>query len=879
MLDTAPSIARIIESGRWRRAIFTSFTLSLTYFECYILPRLRAKGCGKIDIYVDALGYRDSLTEQRSRHAGRDYTVHPVVVRNGIFHPKLIHLWSENGDDDVLMVGSGNLTYSGHGGNLEVFEILYPAHHATAYAQAATFFGDLATGKRANLNLGDSHPPLESLQRRMAALAEKYPNTQDVQFIHSLHESGLEQITRVLAGNQVDELLVMSPYHHPDAAPIRQLVDIARPGSLLVGLDLRSKTSPFPFERNAEWPCAVKAVATEAAQGRFVHAKWYEWRGPDRVTTFTGSFNATAESLTTCNNVECGVLRQGAPSSDGWFEVEQPPPFQKQVFPRIGPSGELLAAATLTGQRLEGRLLGYTASAPADWTFNLQSGDNAPTTSQQVRIEVDGAFQVDLATRIDAATVSALQIHLESGSRMARGWVALPHILNIPAQRRTLIAALADVDRGSESAASFASFLAIVMDEIKSFNVSGPPSHQLSPSDALPAQSVSLAGARTTDEKDVLAVTPRDVITDGPAYCYATPRDRLLAALASGQEGWAVWGHLGEVLLGPAGKSQPALTTPGTSAAHISVAPIIHATADPDIDPNVLQKDQDLLLASLASFNALIAHCRAELQKRLRSNLPVDERQDVLLNLAHLERTWLHVVLRAYVGPFSDVAGAIYELTEWLHTTVDIPFSGVAFDTIVMEVSGCAAVLAHQNAATPGAFVDALAMRCTPAKVTRAAQYLETFFNGLPDVDRTLEQAAAWLDSQVGHELVGRDIERALTALRVVLEQATPRALVARLMREKPTAVDPAAWRPLSEDKLKLLHKATSSASASTRYTKVDVRDVQSCSVCRHTLLVVMPGRDERRPDPTTLAELKLYAIAPCPRCGAALINRAALSE
>jgi len=63
MQDPQPSILDLIGSRRVSRAVFTSFTLSLTYFENYILPKLQKQGCQHIDIYVDAMGYRDSLVE------------------------------------------------------------------------------------------------------------------------------------------------------------------------------------------------------------------------------------------------------------------------------------------------------------------------------------------------------------------------------------------------------------------------------------------------------------------------------------------------------------------------------------------------------------------------------------------------------------------------------------------------------------------------------------------------------------------------------------------------------------------------------------------------------------------------------------------------
>ncbi|MCG2583841.1 hypothetical protein [Massilia sp. TS11] len=881
MSENSSSIAEIIANGRWRRAVFTSFTLSLTYFECYVLPRLRAQGCSAIDLYVDALGYRDSLVEQRSRHAGRDYVVHPVHVRSGIFHPKLIYLWPEDGDGDVLMVGSGNLTYAGHGGNLEVFELLRPALHAKAFAQAAVFFGELAKLRTNRIDIGDAGGPLEGLQRRTQALAEKYPNAQDVQFVHCLGEPASHQLIRELAGQEFDEFLVMSPYHHPEAIPVKQLVEATRPRTLLVAVDAKANSSPFPFERASNWECSIRAVAARQVKSRFPHAKWYEWRAAGRATIFTGSFNATAESLTSCSNIECGVLRRDVSPSTEWFEVE-PMPFEKQLFPRVGGIGELPVTASLSLGTLSGRIVGYVASAPREWTFSLQSGELAPTASQPVCVNEDGEFKVRLVKQIDTDRESGLQIRMDAGSHAARGWVSLPHILNIGAQRRALLSSLADVGQGSESAAGFAGLLTILMDEIRIFTAENP-SNIGQWAGSKHHKNASERGAADAPEPTAL---PREVITDGPHPAVGGTRERLLTALASGQSGWSVWGQLAHVLLGPSASQVEygPETSTSPSATRRTVRPpahpIVHPEHEDDADPEKVEAAQQILLAAIGNFESLIGDCREELQRRIeRARAAGEEPEQILLNLAHLERTWLHVMLRAHAGPLNDIPGAVRHVGEWLHRSVDTAFSGAAQAQMLFEYAGCAAVLALQNADKPSALMESLANFSAPTKASRSAQYLEAAFSGAPDIELTLDLATDWLNSQVGHALVGEAVAKAITALSVALSQPTPRALVARYLKERPVHSDPTIWRPLNESMLRLLHAAVRPGRPGQHFGRVDVRAVTSCTVCNRDLRITAPGRDDRRPDPTMLAQLKLFCVAECPKCRAPLINEIALPK
>ena len=45
-----------IANGRWEKALFTSYALSLTYFETYVLPQLRKSGCEMVSVLVDKDG-------------------------------------------------------------------------------------------------------------------------------------------------------------------------------------------------------------------------------------------------------------------------------------------------------------------------------------------------------------------------------------------------------------------------------------------------------------------------------------------------------------------------------------------------------------------------------------------------------------------------------------------------------------------------------------------------------------------------------------------------------------------------------------------------------------------------------------------------------
>ena len=139
---------------KWRKALFSTYAMSLTFFETILLPQLRASECENIFVLLDSQGYNNSLIERRSNSAGKEYVLIPVQMKNsGIFHPKLTYLW---GDEDILMVGSGNLTFGGHGRNVEVLEILRKNENTQAFLDFADFLDSLSIEKR--IDVADSQP-------------------------------------------------------------------------------------------------------------------------------------------------------------------------------------------------------------------------------------------------------------------------------------------------------------------------------------------------------------------------------------------------------------------------------------------------------------------------------------------------------------------------------------------------------------------------------------------------------------------------------------------------------------------------------------------------------------------------------------------------
>ena len=123
----------LAKAAPWSSVLFTTYALSLSFFEAVVIDALIRGGGRNLTIISDPDGVRAGLSERGARLVGRDYELLPAERIGGVFHPKLSVFL---GDEDAhLLVGSGNLTFGGWGGNFELVDHLHPSfvscHHSS----------------------------------------------------------------------------------------------------------------------------------------------------------------------------------------------------------------------------------------------------------------------------------------------------------------------------------------------------------------------------------------------------------------------------------------------------------------------------------------------------------------------------------------------------------------------------------------------------------------------------------------------------------------------------------------------------------------------------------------------------------------------------
>lgn len=188
----------ILSARRWQSALFTTYAFSISFFESVVFRALTQRlSCDEICVIVDTDGYGSSLMERGATRVGRDYTLIPVLAP-GVFHPKCTYLSGPDGD--LLLVGSGNLTFGGYGRNIEVLEVLQPNKHRQAFLDFADFLESLISKSRSQVAKPDCVKNFIKRARTAALSVPSEGSDVSVRLLHSCEES-IAPATRGVCGS------------------------------------------------------------------------------------------------------------------------------------------------------------------------------------------------------------------------------------------------------------------------------------------------------------------------------------------------------------------------------------------------------------------------------------------------------------------------------------------------------------------------------------------------------------------------------------------------------------------------------------------------------------------------------------------------------
>lgn len=528
----------LIAASPWTRVAFTTYVLSLSFFEAVILDALvRGRASGAL-ILSDPEGIRAALSEDGARRVGRDYEIAPVVRKGpGIFHPKVSVLAQK--DDAHLLVGSGNLTFSGWGGNLEVIEHLHPSFAADAFDDTAAFFEALATSEDVATSAGDASNKIAEDLRKAASRGIR-----DGRFrlLHSLDAPIAEQIALYaddLGG--ATRILVASPYFDLDGKGLTRLAaetgcDNIQLHAHPTGSVWGGATPDWPFDALQAW----KAVGVQHLAGdeRRLHGKAIEVVCKRGRLLLSGSANATEAGLFG-RNVEANVLRVQRDARSYWQTSPSSPPaclpVEDDEADTVEPDGVGILSAKLDGDIIVGSVLTHVSAGTTE--AHLTSPRRADELGE-VHVDETGQFRIKASgVELESVQSGRLILRLKQGPQVWEGFlsvtIALELIRRTGAMATQLIAMLAGTDTPADVAAILAWFNedATRLPNAPMNGLSGQSTEDAARS----ANFITVGDLRSASET---ADTSRAMQDAGQTHAWHRAMDLLRAAFAQNRGPW-----------------------------------------------------------------------------------------------------------------------------------------------------------------------------------------------------------------------------------------------------------------------------------------------------------------------------------------------------
>lgn len=290
-------------SNVYHSALLTTYSFDPIFFESIYLSTLRKLGITNIVILMDANMY-DRLLADTSYRCHRvsqnNYTlVRQENVHSGVFHPKIVMLFGE--EEGALLLGSGNLTYSGLSNNEEIWSVFHvlgsESIHYPLFYKAWKYL----------TNVTSSVSPL--VQRQIDWMLEQcswlheesddktllLQSGEECQLLYnSPHSTILDSIYATIREKGIEEITVIAPFYDIEGHALKELQKHFSPKSMKCVLDLERQSAPYSLMEED-----TSIVYYKSTSSNPLHAKIIEIRGKDETWILCGSANAGNMALGT----------------------------------------------------------------------------------------------------------------------------------------------------------------------------------------------------------------------------------------------------------------------------------------------------------------------------------------------------------------------------------------------------------------------------------------------------------------------------------------------------------------------------------------------------------------------------------------------------
>lgn len=310
-----------IPAGKFHSVLMTSFSINLYYWDIQLMRGLSSKGIHFVSAIVDADCLSDQLLKFSKAFNGNkrlEFSLHGYKSK-GAFHPK-IQFYAGN-DCILVLIGSGNLTISGHGKNMEVWTpIMVDRTENSAYPLVRDVWSYLSSLYK---ELGDeAYKIIKAIEMNCTLLQDDYSPSNKEHKIDSGHSMKLfvdgkktlfEQCSEWLGKERINKITIMSPFYDRRAEFIKALYKRFNPNSINIIVENGFGSTPKPqsipeYVNIYSWE-QIKPKDTRLQE--FFHAKCLFFKGEDNNYMICGSANASVAAFgipgVQANNKEASV--------------------------------------------------------------------------------------------------------------------------------------------------------------------------------------------------------------------------------------------------------------------------------------------------------------------------------------------------------------------------------------------------------------------------------------------------------------------------------------------------------------------------------------------------------------------------------------------
>ena len=309
-------VKAITEQTGFETAVYCTYGVDLAFFEEAILHPLRVNGCRRHIIFVDAARYADTLRDLRdtAQWIGRRYLLIPVhMPPYQSFHSKMILLLGP--EKGRLLLGSGNLTFTGFGHNHELYTCIdwsSDQQDTLPIFQAAWQFIQQIQETYGHAKAVDNTFQKTNYIAYWLRQGIDESNNRLLQFHHTLDTNLLEQLNSVIGSEPVYRLTIITPFLDKQLAALKELNLRFSPELIRLILQDQEAVGNTELLTKLQKQGIPLQIYRFSDDTRYLHAKLFLLETEKEAYLLSGSPNCTRSAILSTpvnGNIETAFLR------------------------------------------------------------------------------------------------------------------------------------------------------------------------------------------------------------------------------------------------------------------------------------------------------------------------------------------------------------------------------------------------------------------------------------------------------------------------------------------------------------------------------------------------------------------------------------------